>query len=99
MPAYIIANMTITDPDTFGKYAQAAGPTVAAHGGKLLVAGPSSEVIEGDPAPITVVMEFESVEKAKAWYDSSEYKEIIEMRLSSTAGWMILAPEFAPPQA
>ncbi len=34
MPAYIIANQTITDPEAFGKYAQAAGPTVAAFGGK-----------------------------------------------------------------
>ncbi len=99
MPAYIVANQTITDPETFEKYARAAGPTVAAHGGKLLVAGPGSEVLEGNPDPATVVMEFESVEKAKAWYDSAEYQAIIGLRLASTTGWLLVAPQFVPPQS
>ena len=99
MPAYIIANQTITDPEAFGKYSQVAGPTVVAYGGKLLVAGPGAEVLEGNPSPATVVLEFESVEKAKAWYDSPEYQEIIGLRLASSTGWLLVAPQFVPPQS
>ena len=99
MPAYIIANQTVTDPETFGKYAQAAGPTVAAFGGKVLVAGPGAEVLDGEPAPATVIIEFESVEKAKAWYNSPEYQAVIGLRLSSTTGWLLVAPQFVPPQS
>ena len=98
MPAYIIASQRITDPETFGKYAQAVGPTVAAHGGKVLTAG-DAEVLEGNPDPMTVVIEFESVEKAKAWYNSSEYQAIIGLRHESTTGWAVLGSEFVPPQS
>ncbi len=98
MPAYVIGNETVTDPETFGKYAQAAGPIVAAHGGKLLAAGPA-EVLEGSPEPMSVVIEFESVEKATAWYNSPEYQAVIGLRHASSTGWLVLAPEFVPPQA
>ena len=99
MPAFIIASETITDPEKFMQYAGSAGPTVAQYGGKVLTAGPDSETLEGEPAPVTVVIEFESIDKAKGWYNSSEYQAIIGLRHASTSssGWMILAPEFVPP--
>lgn len=97
MPGYIIANVTITDPDKFMQYAGSAKPTVAQFGGKVLTAGPDAETLEGGPAPVTVVVEFPSVEQAKAWYNSSEYQAIIGLRHASSSGWMVLAPEFVPP--
>ena len=97
MPAYIVVNETVTDPETFMKYAGAAGQTIVQYGGKILAAGPDSEILEGEPGPVVVVIEFSSIEQAKSWYNSSEYQAIIGLRLASSSGWMVLAPEFVPP--
>ncbi len=97
MPAYIVVNETVNDIDTFTKYAQAAGPTVSQYGGKVLAAGPDSDTLEGEPAPVVVVIEFSSVDQAKSWYNSPEYQAIIGLRHASSSGWMVLAPEFVPP--
>ena len=97
MAAYIVGNMNITDPETYGKYAQAVGPILGAHGAKVLVAGPVGEVVEGEPLPVVVVIEFPTVEQAKAWHDSPEYQAIVGMRQSASTGWMTLSPEFVMP--
>ena len=98
MSAYVIGNESIHDPEGFGKYAQAAGPTVVQYGGKLLAAGPQVEVLEGEPNPVTVIMEFESVEAAKRWYNSPEYQAVVGLRHAAATGWLIIAEEFVPPQ-
>ena len=98
MSAYLIAQYTIHDPETYAKYPPAVGPTLAQYGGKVLVAGPDSEVLEGSPLPQTVVIEFESVEAAQRWHDSPEYGEIKHLRTSASEGWMLIAPQFVMPQ-
>ena len=81
MAAYIIAIVTVTKPDTYEKYRALAGPAVAKHGGRFLARGGRYEVLEGNfPGSRVVVVEFESFEKAKTFYDSPEYLAAREQR-------------------
>ena len=66
--------------------------TVAAYGGKYLVRGVSGEVLEGLWQPKRlVVLEFESMERAKAWYDSPEYADLKKIRQNASIGNLIFA--------
>ncbi len=97
MAGYLIANYRITNPEGYQAYVAAVGPTIAAHGGELLVAGPGSELVEGDPNPVTVVVKFPSKAAVRAWYDSPEYQEIIGLRTDNTEGSVVFADEFVMP--
>lgn len=72
--AYVIITEDVKDEAGMAGYARAAGPTLAQYAGKVLVFGGSAETVEGQwHGDRTVVLEFESVEAAHAWYDSPEY--------------------------
>lgn len=83
MPAYIIAEVaTVTDPATMEEYRKQVPATLARYGGRFLVRGGAHETIEGDwKLNRLVVLEFPSMEQAKRWYDSEEYREPKAMRL------------------
>jgi len=91
MPAYLIAETKIvTDTDMLGDYGKAAGPTVKAFGGKVLAVG-GSEALEGDWAPSRmIVIEFKSAEQIKAWYNSTDYQEILPLRLNASDSNVII---------
>jgi len=81
MAAYVIANIRITDPDRFPEYSSQVLPTVERHGGRYLARGGEVEVLEGEWEPQRlVVLEFESVGRAKEWYDSPEYAPLKRLR-------------------
>ena len=81
MPGYVIFDIRITDPDAYGPYRERAGATAEAYGGRYLVRGGATEVIEGDWDPErVVVLEFPSVDRAREWYRSPEYQEIAPIR-------------------
>ncbi|GAB3812189.1 DUF1330 domain-containing protein [Pontibacter rugosus] len=74
MPAYIIAEIDVTDPETYTAYTQLTPATLAAYGGKFIVRGGQHETLEGDWQPNRmVVLEFESLARAKEWWNSPEY--------------------------
>jgi uncharacterized protein (DUF1330 family) len=84
MPAYIIAMMTVTKPDAYEGYRALAGAAVAKHGARFLVRGGKREVIEGAfPGARVAVLEFETFEKAKVFYDSPEYRAAREQRANA----------------
>jgi len=97
MAGYLIANYQITNEEGYQAYVAAVRPTILAHGGEILVAGPGSEAVEGDPKPVTVVLKFPSVHAVRAWYDSSEYQEIINLRTDNTEGMLVFANELVLP--
>lgn len=99
MPGYLIANYTVTDPEKYAEYPPAVGPTLAQYGGKVLVASTDSKVLEGNPSPSTIVIEFESVEAVQRWYDSPEYTKVKHLRTGASEGWVLIAPQFVMPQA
>ena len=89
MSAYVIAEIEVTDPDGYAEYVAPANASVLRHGGRFVVRGGPSEIIEGDWAGRMVVLEFESVEAARAWYDSDDYQACLPLRLQSSKGRMI----------
>ena len=79
--AYIVANETIKDPAGMAEYAKAAAPAIIGGPGNLLALDPAPEELEGDwHGRQTVLMEFESVEAARAWYHSDAYQKAIPLR-------------------
>jgi uncharacterized protein (DUF1330 family) len=81
MPAYVIVDMTVTDPVKIEAYRSQAGASVAALGGRFLVRGGKMEVFDGDWEPErVVVIEFPSLEQARRWRQSPEYGKACEVR-------------------
>jgi uncharacterized protein (DUF1330 family) len=91
MPAYFIVDIDVTDPTVFEEYRKAVPATVEKYGGKFLVRGGGTEVVEGSWRPKRVVVtEFPSLEQAKRWYDSEEYRALKARRLRTSKGNVIL---------
>jgi uncharacterized protein (DUF1330 family) len=91
MSAYIIVEIEILDSVGYEKYKQLAGATVEKYGGKYIVRGGETEVLEGDWKPKRiVVLEFESARRAKQWLNSEEYREPRKMRHRTAKTNMIL---------
>ena len=81
MPAYVIVDMTVTDPVGIEEYRRQAGASVAAMGGRFLVRGGKMEVFDGDWKPQrVVVIEFPSLEQARLWRQSPQYGKACEVR-------------------
>jgi len=81
MAAYVIAEVTVTDPQRFEDYRQMVPATVAQFGGKFVVRGGAMEKLEGNWEPKRlVIIEFESAERAKQWWASEEYREAKALR-------------------
>jgi uncharacterized protein (DUF1330 family) len=81
MPAYIVVNCEVTDPVKYDQYKALAPAAIARHGGRYLVRGGATSVLEGDWRPKrVVVLEFPSLAAAKAFYDSPEYRAAREVR-------------------
>lgn len=87
MPAYWLARSLINDPAEYKKYTDQVPGIVARHGGKILARGGRFEVLEG-PRKFQrfVVIEFPSLEQAKACHDSAEYREAAEHRRRNGVG-------------
>jgi len=83
LPGYVIAEVDVTDPATFQKYAEKVPGTIAQYGGHYVIRGGKFDSIEGDAPKRFVVIQFDSVAKAKAWEDSPEYDAIKPIRHSS----------------
>ena len=91
MSAYVIADITVNDPERYEEYKKLAPPAIAAYGGKYLARGGKSEKLEGNWEPNRVViLEFESIEKAKEWIDSPEYSEARALRNKTASSDMIV---------
>ena len=87
MAAYVIAHLEITDPEPFGQYREQVPALIEKHGGRYLIRGGEAETLEGDwPVPRLVVIEFESGEAAKRFYNSPEYQAILPLRLAGAKG-------------
>ena len=91
MPAYVIADVEVTDPDLFAEYRELVVPTVNAYGGRYIARGGETALLEGDRAPNrTVIIEFPSMEQAKAWHGSEEYAHPKDMRIRATNSHVIV---------
>lgn len=77
MGALWIAHVTVNDAESYGKYAELAGPAIARHGGEFIARGGRYVQLEGKERPRNVVARFPSVEAAVACYNSPEYQEAL----------------------
>ena len=78
--AYIVANIRVTDAETFKGFAPLSAIALKKFDGRVLVANPVSEQREGEPRGISVVVEFDDVATARAFYDSPEYTVARDLR-------------------
>ena len=91
MPAYIIVQVEVTDPETFETYRGQVAPILEQYGGEFLVRGGDMEVLEGEwPVPRCVVLKFPSMEQAKTWWASPEYEGPKALRQASANTNMIV---------
>ena len=93
---YMIAEENVTDSATFQKYAAQVPATLAPFGGHYVVRGGKTVALEGEPPQRVVVVAFESVEKAKAWYDSPAYSAIRPIREGASKGRLFIAEGVTP---
>ncbi len=88
MPAYVIFMNDITDPAGYAEYLKLAGPTLAAHGGRLRVFADDTHVLEGRPDhKRCIVIEFDDRAHAEAWYAAADYQGAIPLRQAASRGW------------
>ncbi|HEY8292427.1 MAG TPA: DUF1330 domain-containing protein [Thermomicrobiales bacterium] len=92
MAAYVIAQVDVNDPERYVEYRKMVPASVEAYGGKFIARGGNAEVLEGDkqlPGRL-VIIEFESMERAKAWWASEEYHEAKALRQATSTGTLFL---------
>ncbi|TWF56917.1 DUF1330 domain-containing protein [Neorhizobium alkalisoli] len=78
--AYWVATYrSISNPDAFAAYAKLSGPAITTAGGRILARGMPSQVYEAGLEQRTVLIEFDSVEQAKAAHDSPAYQEAMAL--------------------
>jgi uncharacterized protein (DUF1330 family) len=91
MAAYFIVDVEVTDPVGYEEYRKLVPATIAQYGGRFLVRGGAVEQLEGDWQPgRVVVLEFPSLEQAKRWYHSEEYRDPKALRFKTAKAKMIL---------
>lgn len=73
MAAYVIGEVEIKSPEAMKGYGSMVAAAVIQHGGRYLARGVKPEVLEGGPAHKILIIEFDSVEAARNWYNSPEY--------------------------
>ena len=87
MAAYIVAHIEVTDPARYEEYRRQVAATITQYGGRFLVRGGATEVLEGSLRPgRVVILEFASIEQAKTWWDSPEYRPLRELRQRASTG-------------
>ena len=92
MSAYIVVQVKVEDPVKFDEYRKQVPATIEAYGGRYLVRGGETEVLEGDWNPERfVILEFDSVERAKEWWSSEEYRRPKELRQQASKANLIVA--------
>ena len=95
MPAYIVVEVEVEDPIRYEDYKKMVPPSLVAYGGRFLVRGGKVENLEGDWSPKRFVMvEFPSVEQAKAWWNSPEYADAKALRQATAKTQMIVVEGF-----
>lgn len=89
-PGYVIAEVQVSDMDAMKQYGAKVPAIIAQYGGKYIVVGGRAVTEEGEPTKGFVVIQFESFEKAKEWYDSPEYSAVRPIRQKAAKSRIII---------
>lgn len=91
MPAYVLAEVEVTNPEGYKGYTAIVVESIQKYGGRFLTRGGAVHPLEGEwPQLRRVLLEFPSVEAARKWWDSPEYAGPKEMRRANSNGRLIL---------
>ncbi len=91
MAGYVIANVDVKDAAAYEEYRKLVPATIQKYGGKYLVRGGPHEVLEDGWTPSrVVVLEFSSVERAKRWYFSDEYRPAKAIRQRTAVSSVVI---------
>lgn len=91
MPAYVIVEIDVTDPQLYAEYRRQVPPSIEKYGGRFLARGGRAEKLEGDWEPTRIViLEFKDLATARAWYDSADYAGPKKTRQQSSRARMIV---------
>lgn len=93
---YWIAHVTITDPERYPAYVEANAAAFSKYGGRFLVRGGPSELMEGQAKDRHVVIEFGSFQEALDCYHSPEYAAALKLRLDCAEGDLVIAEGYDP---
>jgi uncharacterized protein (DUF1330 family) len=96
-PGYIIAEVEVTDSATLQRYGAKVPETLAPFNHQYIIRGGKTKSLEGEPPKGIIMIAFDSVEKAQAWYDSPAYDAIKPIRVSSAKSRIFIA-EGVPPK-
>jgi uncharacterized protein (DUF1330 family) len=98
MPAYLIADIEVTDPAGYEEYRKRVPALVAAFGGRFLVRGGALTALEGTWRPKRlVVIEFPDMAALQSWYDSPAYRPLVELRQRTSTSSVVAIEGSAPP--
>jgi uncharacterized protein (DUF1330 family) len=90
MTAYVIVDIDVKDPTTYKEYIALAPATVETYGGRYPARAGRTEVLEGEWVPKRlVILQFESIERARAWLDLPEYKPVKRLRHAAAVSNMV----------
>ena len=91
MPAYVVAEVNVTNPEGYKEYSAVVPATIAKYGGRFLARGGKCEPLEGEwPECRRVIIEFPSAEAARDWFDSPDYEKPKAMRKANSSGRLLL---------
>jgi uncharacterized protein (DUF1330 family) len=100
MSVYVVAQGRVENRKMLDEYVGKVMPTLQAHGGRIVAFDESPEVVEGSIGhPRTVILEFQSQQAFRSWYDSAEYQAVLPLRLDSTPGSLIVVNGLPQPTA
>jgi uncharacterized protein (DUF1330 family) len=90
MPAYVIARVEVTDWDKYNEYLKVGPGTIAQYGGRFIARAGEVATLEGpEESRRLVILEFPSLAKAKAWYNSKEYQDAKKLRAGASIGSLV----------
>ena len=100
MKGYVIAHVDVRDPDAYRLYTDRTPEVVRQYGGRFIVRGAPVHRLEGDTEwKRLVVLEFPSLQRAREWYDSAEYRAIVGHRHGASSADFVLVEGFDDPEA
>ena len=91
MPAYVVVDIQVHDPEGYEEYKRLAPPSIAAHGGRYLARGGRTDVLEGDWSPSRlVILQFDDLDQARKWLHSAEYGAARALRHKTATTSMVV---------
>jgi uncharacterized protein (DUF1330 family) len=92
MVAYVIVDVDIHDPVVFEEYRRIGVPTLEQYGARVLARSEAAEALEGGRRPRRfVILEFDSMARAREWHASPEYEraKLIRQRVADTSSILV----------